>query len=72
MIMFGLRKEKKEDVIKESFDIPASFDETRKDFRPMVEEKEELKSRVGKQNKFILALTITFIVSMLVLVLSFK
>jgi len=41
--MFGLKK-KREDVVKDSFDIPASFDVPKKDFRPIIEEKEELKS----------------------------
>lgn len=42
--MFGLRKEKKEDVIKENFDIPASFDDAKKDYKPLVEAKEELQT----------------------------
>jgi len=51
--MFGLKREKKEDVLKESFDIPVGFDETKEEFKsineeflpiPREETKEEFKS----------------------------
>ncbi|MDI6826236.1 MAG: hypothetical protein QMD36_03520 [Candidatus Aenigmarchaeota archaeon] len=44
-MIFGKKKEKKEDVFKESFDIPIGIPETREEFKPLGEEtRQEFKS----------------------------